>query len=63
VSAHKLNRQIGRTGSIWQEGFHDHAIRREERLRDTARYIIANPVRAGLAKSVRDYPHWYAAWV
>ncbi len=27
-----------------------------------ARYIIANPVRAGLVYSVRDYPYWDAVW-
>ena len=29
VSAHRLNRHLGRKGRIWQDGFHDHAIRRE----------------------------------
>jgi len=63
VSAHALNRQLERHGPIWQKGFHDHALRREEDIRQAARYIIANPVRAGLVKSVRDYPHWDAVWV
>lgn len=49
--------------SIWQEGYHDHALRKEEDLKDTARYIIMNPVRAGLVKSVRDYPLWDAKWI
>jgi len=48
---------------IWQEGYHDHALRNEENLKDTARYIIMNPVRAGLVKSVRDYPLWDAKWL
>mgnify|MGYP005819566845 FL=1 len=48
---------------IWQPGFHDHALRSEQALKPTARYIIANPVRAGLVKSVRDYPFWNAAWL
>ena len=63
VSAHALNRQLERRGSIWQKGFHDHALRREEDIRDVARYIIANPIRAGLVKAVRDYSHWDAVWV
>jgi len=63
VSAHALNRQLERRGSIWQKGFHDHALRREEDIRCAARYIIANPVRAGLVESVRDYSHWDAVWV
>ncbi|MGB2246741.1 MAG: REP-associated tyrosine transposase [Alcanivorax sediminis] len=47
----------------WQRGFHDHAVREEEDLVQLARYIVANPLRAGLAKSVRDYPHWDAIWL
>ena len=49
--------------ALWQPGFHDHALRREEDMAQTARYIIANPLRAGLAGSVRDYPHWDAVWL
>jgi len=40
---------------IWQRGFHDHALRDDEDLRDTARYIIANPLRAGLVKRAGEY--------
>lgn len=47
----------------WQRGFHDHGLRREEDLRAVARYIIANPLRAGLVNNVLDYPCWDAAWL
>jgi REP element-mobilizing transposase RayT len=49
--------------AVWQDGFHDHAIRREEDLREVARYIIANPIRAGLVTRIGDYPLWDACWV
>ena len=49
--------------SVWQRGFHDHALRREEDLAAVARYIVANPVRAGLVRHIGDYPHWDAAWL
>ena len=48
---------------IWQAGFYDHAIRKDEDIVNIARYIIANPVRAGLAKRVGDYSHWDAIWL
>ena len=48
---------------IWQRGFHNHALRDDEDLRDIARYIIANPLRSGLAKSAGEYPHWDAIWL
>ncbi|MNZ94703.1 Transposase IS200 like protein [compost metagenome] len=58
-----LNRAMGRTGKVWQSGYHDHALRRDEDLKAAARYLVANPLRAGLVKSVRDYPFWNAVWL
>ena len=48
---------------IWQSGFHDHAIRREEDLVKLARYVVANPLRAGLVRKLGDYPHWDVVWL
>jgi len=50
-------------GTVWQRGFHDRALRRNEDLQAVARYVIANPVRAGLVKSVRDWSCWDATWI
>ena len=58
-----INASNGWQGSFWQRGFHDHAIRRDEDLRVVARYIIANPLRAGLVKHIGDYPLWDAIWL
>jgi len=57
VTAHGLG------GRIWQGGFHDHALRQEEDLVETARYIVANPLRAGQVQRVGDYPHWDTVWL
>lgn len=48
---------------IWQDGFHDHAIRTDESLINVARYIVANPLRAGLVSKVGDYPFWDSIWL
>ena len=48
---------------LWQKGFHDRAIRQEEDLPAIARYVVSNPVRAGLVARVGAYPHWDAIWV
>lgn len=48
---------------IWQAGYYDHAIRQEEDMQTIARYIVANPIRAGLVNKVSDYPHWDAIWL
>ncbi|WP_423251811.1 transposase, partial [Pseudomonas viridiflava] len=41
---------------VWQKGYHDRAIRREEDVLKAARYIVANPLRAGLVTNVGDFP-------
>ncbi|WCM54155.1 transposase [Pseudomonas sp. WJP1] len=58
-----LNRSIGRDGALWQHGFHDRAIRRDEDLPAVARYVVANPLRAGLVEKIGDYPLWDAVWL
>ena len=40
---------------LWQRSFFDHGVRREESLLDIARYILANPVKAGLVVEAKDY--------
>jgi REP element-mobilizing transposase RayT len=62
-TARNVNKALGRSGKFWQRGFHDRAIRYEEDLQSVARYIVANPVRAGLVRRVQDYPLWDALWV
>ncbi|UZE26759.1 transposase [Pseudomonas asplenii] len=59
----EVNASRGQSGQVWQRGFHDRLIRRDEDLPGVARYVIANPVRAGLVKRVHDYPLWDAIWV
>jgi len=57
VSAHGAGRRL------WQAGFHDHALRKEEDLLGLTRYIVANPLRAGLVSHIGDYPHWDCIWL
>jgi REP element-mobilizing transposase RayT len=49
--------------AVWGYGFHDHAIRSDESLINVARYIVANPLRAGLVNRVEDYSHWDSIWL
>jgi putative transposase len=50
-------------GSPWERSFHDHALRCGEDVRKVARYIVANPIRSGLADNVLGYPYWNAVWL
>ena len=57
----QFSRQSG--SRIWAAGFYDHAMRADDDVRATARYIVANPLRAGLVDNIGDYPHWDAIWL
>ena len=50
-------------GPVWADGFHDHALRAEDDLLAVGRYIVLNPVRAGLVRSPGEYPFWDAVWL
>ena len=56
-SAHRLG------CPLWQRGFHDRALPKDDDLPTAARYIVANPLRAGLVTRIGDYPHWDAVWL
>jgi REP element-mobilizing transposase RayT len=62
-SAHSINRALGRQCQVCQKGFHDRALRSEEDIKAVARYIVANPLRAGLVRRIGDYPLWDAIWL
>jgi REP element-mobilizing transposase RayT len=62
-SAQRVNRYLRRQGALWQKAFYDHALRQDEDLQGIARYIVANPLRAGLVDHVGDYPLWDAMWL
>ena len=62
-SARLINERLSRQRPVWQKGFHDRAIRRDEDLTAVARYIVANPLRAGIVGRIGDYPLWDAIWV
>jgi REP element-mobilizing transposase RayT len=63
MSTKAVKLSTGRTTSLWQRGFHDRALRREDDLLKLARYVVANPLRAGLVEKLGDYPLWDAIWV
>jgi len=58
--AFSTNLACGCKGPLWTRGFHDHALRSNDDLVDAARYIVLNPVRAGLVLRVGLYPFWDA---
>ena len=57
-SANTINKYSQKRNFQWQPGFHDHVIRNDENMMSVMRYVIANPIRAGLVESIGDYPYW-----
>jgi REP element-mobilizing transposase RayT len=62
-SCRSINLKRSSQGRLWQRGYYDRALRRDEDLKAAARYIIMNPLRAGLVRRVGDYPLWDAIWL
>ncbi|MGE6332492.1 REP-associated tyrosine transposase [Stenotrophomonas sp. NPDC077659] len=61
-SGRAIARRVDANAPIWQPGYYDHALRSDECLRAQAMYIAGNPVRAGLATYLGEYPHAWSRW-
>jgi len=47
----------GSKSGLWQAGYYDHVLRKDEDLQGVLQYILNNPVRKGFVKHFADYPH------
>lgn len=54
-SAIEINRQLGRSGRLWNLDFHDRFIRDESHYHRCLNYIHRNPVKAGLCEDPEDW--------
>ncbi len=61
-TAKKINILLKRQGPLWEQHYHDHAVRLDEDLKEVVLYTLFNPVRAGLVNDFHDYPFWYCRW-
>jgi len=59
ISAKRSNIFLKCEGSFWQDESFDRWIRNEKELYFTIRYILLNPVEAGLAKDWREWEYSY----
>jgi putative transposase len=41
---------------LWQPGYHERILRDDESTETVVRYILANPIRAGLSTELGEYP-------
>ncbi len=54
ISSYRFRKSWGKP--LWQRGYYDHVLRKDEEIEVVARYIWGNPVRNGLVSSIEDYP-------
>ncbi len=54
-TARQANIILNRTGDFWQHESYDHIVRNETELNNIIRYILMNPVKAGLAIDWREW--------
>jgi len=54
-SGYHYQRRAGRR--LWQRYGYEHVLRDDEPTKAVVAYVLENPVRAGLAKTVYEYPH------
>ncbi|HEX9185872.1 MAG TPA: transposase [Vicinamibacteria bacterium] len=52
----RFNRRHGRVGHVLQGRFKGILVEREAHLVELARYVVLNPVRAGMVAAAEDYP-------
>ena len=55
VYTQKLNRRHARVGHVFQGRFKGILVERDSYLLELARYVVLNPVRAGMVKNVRQW--------
>jgi len=53
LTGHQWRQRAGRR--LWQTGYYDHVLRDGESMLGVARYILMNPVRAGLVANAEGY--------
>ena len=59
-TARYCNQELERSGVFWQSESYDHVVRDDRELERIIRYILGNPVKAGL---VRDWHEWKFAFI
>lgn len=58
-SARRANEFLGRKGAFWQSESFDRLVRDEKELYFIIRYVLENPVAAGLVEDYKSWPYTY----
>ena len=60
-TARFANQALKRTGKFWQAESYDHVVRNSAELQRILRYVVNNPVKAGLVQRWQDWPYTFVA--
>jgi len=60
-TARYCNQALGRTGAFWHHESYDHVVRDDKELGRIVKYIVENPVKAGLVDDWRQWRYTYVA--
>jgi REP element-mobilizing transposase RayT len=55
-TAHKANQLLNRTGRFWQPEYFDRSVKTTRQFEYCVRYILKNPIKAGLCKEFYQWP-------
>ena len=58
-----VNRLRGEKRPVWASSWEDNVLCEDEDVRALARFIVGTPQRAGLVRTLADYPFWDSAWM
>jgi len=58
-TALQANKILKRNGIFWQREYFDHYIRDLDSLNKSIKYILNNPIKAGLVSNYRDWKHYW----
>jgi putative transposase len=54
--SHRLSHELGYNGEVWHRGFTESQVTTDSSLQTYRDYIAQNPVKAGLAESIDEFP-------
>ncbi len=60
-SGRKANQVLRRSGPFWEREWYDRCVRDDDELIRIVRYVLNNPVKAGLCQQWRDWPWNYCS--
>ncbi|GAB4494810.1 MAG: transposase [Anaerolineales bacterium] len=61
-SAKQANKILGKSGDFWQHESYDHFVRSDAELERVVKYVLHNPVKAGLCKEWTDWRWSYSKY-